>query len=45
MYTVWVQVRPYQMQSFSVNEVALDGFIARQKNLGRHIVKIEWQNW
>lgn len=42
MYRVWVQTKPWMIQSFTVNEVALEGFVHRQKAMGRRIDKIEY---
>lgn len=43
MYTVWVIICPWRMESFRVNEVALEKFIARQNGMGRRIHSIEYE--
>ena len=45
MYIVWVQTKPWKIESFRINEVALEGFIARQKAMGRRIDKIEYAGY
>lgn len=42
MYRVWVQTKPWCQQSFTVNEVALDAFLERQRRNGKRICKIEY---